>query len=241
MYLDIHSHILSGIDDGAEDLTISQTLLKTLYSQGVTDIIATPHFYPMFDSLDEFLENRKKSFSMLCEYLKDEKEIPNIYLGSEVLYYSGISYASELKSLTLADSRYILLEPDYFLLNAKFENEILHLIELDFIPIITHIERYQKAKGFKRFYEFVKKNGVLAQVNATSFFSKNYARILKKLIKDNVISFIASDTHSLDIRPPMIKNALDKISYSCGQDYAQRLIENSQKLMGKITAKEDEI
>lgn len=240
MYLDIHSHILPNIDDGAEDLSISQRLLEIIHSQNITDIIATPHFYPMFDNLEEFIENRQNSINLLLSSVKDTT-MPNIYLGCEVLYYSGISYASGLEKLTLANSRYILLEPDYCLLNAKLQREILHLRDLGFIPIITHIERYQKAKGFRSFYKFVKEKRILVQVNATSFFSKHYNRILKKLVKDNIISFIASDTHSVDVRPPMIKPALDKITAAYGDEYANRLIKNSQKLLNEITKRENEI
>lgn len=237
MYLDIHSHILSDIDDGAEDLTISCELLNNIYSQGITHIIATPHFYPLVDSLDEFIKNRKKSYSLLTTYMQDQPH-PNIYLGCEVLYYSGISYASGLEKLTLAGSRYILLEPDYCFINTRLQSEILHLKELGFIPIIAHLERYHKAKGFKKFYKFIKENSILVQVNATSFFSKHYNRILKKLVADNVITYLASDTHSVDVRPPMIKKALEKITVLYGEHYAKKLTQNSQNLLSEIDHKE---
>lgn len=237
MYLDIHSHILSGIDDGAEDLTISGELLSDIHSQGITDIIATPHFYPLVDSLDEFIENRKKSHGLLLAYTQDQPH-PNIYLGCEVLYYSGISYASGLEKLTLAGSRYILLEPDYCMINSRLQSEILHFSESGFIPIIAHLERYYKAKGFRKFYNFIKENHIPVQVNATSFFSKHYNRILKKLIRDDIITYIASDTHSVDIRPPMIKKALERITELYGKEYTKRLIENTQSLLLEITNKE---
>ncbi len=240
MYLDIHSHILSDIDDGAEDLDVSRTLLQDIHNQGITDIIATPHFYPMFDNLEDFIENRKKCIKNLCEYIKDAPH-PNIHLGCEVLYYKGISFASGLENLTLANSRYILLEPDYCLLNRTFLDEILHLKSLGFIPIIAHIERYHKATGAKKFYKFLKQNGILTQVNATSFFSKSYNRILKKLVKEDLIYFIASDTHSLDVRPPMIKKALKKMTTLYGEVYVKRLTENSQKLLFEITNKESSV
>ncbi len=237
MYLDIHSHILSGIDDGADDLAVSKALLENISLQGITHIIATPHFYPLFDSLEDFIENRQKSLCELQEYLNGDN-YPNIYLGCEVLYFSGISYASGLHNLTLANTNYILLEPDYSLLNNKFQCEILHLKELGFIPIIAHIERYHKARGFKKFFEFVKDNKILTQANATSFFSRSYNRILKKLIKENIITFIASDTHSLDARPPMVKKALDKVSELFGENYAEYFTSNSQKLLTEILNKE---
>ncbi len=240
MYLDIHSHILSGIDDGAEDLSVSLALLSDIYNQGVTDIIATPHFIPISDDLEDFLECRKKVFCELKNALKD-KPHPNIYLGCELLYYSGLSYASSLECFTIADSKYILLEADYGPLSDKFLTEILHLRELGFEPILAHIERYQKAKGFIKFINFIKVNGILTQVNATAFNNKNYTKLIKKLVKEDLITFLASDTHSLDVRPPMIEDALKRITFDYGKEYAEKLISNSQKLLSEIVKKESQV
>lgn len=233
MYLDIHSHILSGIDDGAEDLSVSLALLNDIYNQGITDIIATPHFFPIYDNLEDFLENRQSAFEELQNALKD-KPHPNIYLGCELLYYGGLSYASSLESFTVENSKYILLEADYGLLNNKFFTEILHLKEIGFEPILAHIERYKKAKGFRKFIRFIKANGILTQVNATAFNNKNYNRLIKKLVKEDLITFVASDTHSIDVRPPMIEAALEKITADYGEEYAKKLITNSQILVSEI-------
>ncbi|MBQ4119158.1 MAG: hypothetical protein IJD45_02070 [Clostridia bacterium] len=233
MYLDIHSHILSGIDDGAEDLSVSLALLNDIYNQGITDIIATPHFFPMYDNLEDFLENRQSAFEELQNALKG-KPHPNVYLGCELLYYNGLSYASSLENFTIENSKYILLEADYRLLNKKFFAEILHLKEIGFKPILAHIERYKKAKGFRKFIRFIKANGILTQVNATAFNNKNYNKLIKKLVKEDLITFVASDTHSIDVRPPMIEAALEKITADYGEEYAKKLISNSQILVSEI-------
>lgn len=240
MYLDIHSHILYDIDDGAKDLEASLLLLKELKNQNVTDVIITPHFYPLSNTLDDFLSKRQTRFDKLLSLTK-QNALPNIYLGCEILYYSGISNASCLEKFTLSGSKYILLEADYGLLNKHFEYEILKLKESGFIPIIAHIERYHKANGYKKFLKFAKENHILLQVNATSFCAKHYARTLKKLVKEDLIGFIASDTHSITTRPPMIRDALSKISQLYGETYMQKLISRSQQLLNEITFKESDI
>ncbi len=240
MYLDIHSHILCDIDDGAEDLSISLALLSDVYNQGITDIVATPHFIPTSDNLEEFLEDRQNSFLKLKEALKDTPH-PNIYLGCELYYYSGLSYASSLESFTIENSKYILLEPNYELLNDKFLAEILRFRKLGFEPILAHIERYKNAKGFRKLIKFIKANHILTQVNATAFYNKKYTRLIKKLFKEDLITFVASDTHSIDVRPPMVGGAFEIIEADYGKEYVNKLIDNSQKLLSKIAKKENAV
>ncbi len=239
MYLDIHSHILHRIDDGAEDLSVSLTLLKDIYNQGITDIIATPHFYPIYDNLEDFCSKRQKRYLELKHASKNTTH-PNIYLGCELLYYSGLSYASSLEDFTIEKSKYILLEPEYSLINNKFFNELLHLRQLGYEPIIAHIERYKKAKGFKKFLKFVDINSIKTQVNATAFYNKHYNRLIKKMVKQDIITYIASDTHSIDIRPPMINGALKIITEKYGEAYTEKLISNSQKLLLEIVKKDND-
>ncbi len=230
--IDIHSHILPAVDDGAKTIDESISILNEMLSQGITDVIATPHFYPHNDSLEEFTERREKAFSQL----KNLKNSPNIYLGCEILYYSGISKAGPLESFTINNSRYILLELNSYLINKALFSEILYLInERNIIPIIAHIERYHKSRNYKKLLEFVKNNNILTQINATSFFSKRYASTLKKLFSLDLVTFIGTDSHSLEMRPPLMKKALQLIEREYGEERKLKLIENSNKLLAEIT------
>ncbi len=73
MLFDIHSHILHNIDDGAKSIDESVALLENMYQQGVTDVIATPHFYPQVDILEDFICNANRSFNQLKATLKTKK------------------------------------------------------------------------------------------------------------------------------------------------------------------------
>ena len=88
--IDIHSHILPNIDDGSKSIEESVNLLSILNEQGITEVIATPHFYPHLDNLEEFSEQRQYQFEELSEAIKD-KNLPKIYLGCEILYFNGIA------------------------------------------------------------------------------------------------------------------------------------------------------
>ena len=99
--VDFHSHFLPGIDDGADDVSMGAEMLRESYRQGVRVMCATPHFYADEDDPDTFLARRDDAFRRLREYLGDEKDIPEIVLGAEVLYFPGISVADEVRTLML--------------------------------------------------------------------------------------------------------------------------------------------
>ena len=237
--LDIHSHILPAVDDGAKTIEESLEILKEMYRQGITDVLATPHFYPLEDNLEDYLSITRKAFSVLKENTKPKK-VPNIFLGCEILYYSGISKASKLKHFTLNGSCFLLLELTPDLINDNLFDELLYLKgKRNIVPIIAHIERYKTAKKYKKFINFVKDNGILTQVNATSFFRKDYSKTLDKLFSENVVTFIGTDSHSVDRRPPFMDIALEKIAQKYGNETKEKLIENANKLYLDITGKEN--
>lgn len=237
--LDIHSHILPGVDDGARNLNESFCLLSEMHRQGISDVIATPHFYPDSDSRESYFrriipayESFKKEYT---EKLSAGEKLPNVYLGSEVLYFPGILSSDHISDFTLNNSRYLLLElTDAAVDDKLFEELYILKNERRIIPIIAHIERYHKAKKFKKLLKFIESEKIPAQVNASSFFVKGLAKPAEKLIKQNRAVFIATDAHSPEKRPPMMASALRVISKKFGERYKERLIRNSERLLEEI-------
>lgn len=235
MFFDIHSHILPAVDDGAKTLEESLELLKALKEQGVTAVLATPHFYPQEDNLIEFTQKCDKAFDLL-NIEAQNKDLPIILKGSEMLYFKGISESTSLKELCLNNSNYLLLELVDKIITPSLFDEIINLSNnLGIIPIIAHIERYYKAKNYSKFLKFIKEHNILTQVNANAFFIPSYKRIIKKLFKMDIVNFIASDTHSPSFRPPMINDALSFIEEKFGKDIKDKLIANSNDLYIEVS------
>ncbi len=235
MLLDIHSHILPAVDDGAKNIDDTLLLLEMMRSQGITHVIATPHFYPNDDTIEEFKTRVTHAVSILN---KRHTTVPDIIIGCELFYFTGISKSELIKEFTLGKSNYILLEPTPFLINKTLMSELLYLKnELGLIPIIPHIERYHKSKGYKDFLKFINENNILCQVNAGSFFDKHYIKTLNKLFKMGIVNFVATDTHSLN-RPPLLTNALEEIEKRFGEDEKARILSNLETFLSEITAKE---
>ena len=206
---------------------------------GITDVIATPHFYADSDNLCDFKSRTEKAYNSLCAAAKG-KNLPNILLGSELLYYRYIGISDAVPQFCLNGSRYLLLElTDDCISDSFFEDMSDLKNKLGIIPIIAHIERYYRAPMFKKLLKFIKNEKIPTQVNASSFFSNTYGRTAEKLIKKGYVNFLATDSHSTDTRPPKMKKALEYISDKLGAEYASGFIRNSQVLLDKITQEGD--
>ena len=184
--IDIHTHILPHVDDGSDSIDTSLYLLNQEIKEGINKVILTPHQNKQ--NLD-----KKGLIEKYNEFKEKVKDLPiELYLGSEVYYYSGLKEdLKDGKILTLMDSKYFSVE-----FSTRIEYNIKDILYdftvLGFKPIIAHIERYDYLS--KEDYEEISKYALI-QVNASSFFNKNYKKICMYLLKNNLIDFIASDCH----------------------------------------------
>lgn len=239
-FIDIHSHILHGVDDGSKSLLMSLELLEMMKAQGITDVIATPHFDARYENFEEYTAKVNAAYTELLDAVKG-KELPNIYLGSEVYYFRGIGKSYGIRNLALASSRYILLELSGMPIDDTVIKEIQGIYDnVGLKPILAHIERYADVKGFKKLLKLIEHGTVLAQVNAPSVFLPRFKRVTQKLIKRGYISFLATDTHSTDLRPPMLDKSLSEVEKIFGSHQREVFLENSEKLLNKISNAEKE-
>ena len=238
--LDIHSHILPNVDDGAKNIHASLEILSSMKRQGITDVIATPHFYPNSHDLDHFIEKTQSAYQLLLS-LPEYENLPNIYMGCELLYYNSVSRSQSLEYFTINNSNYLLLELTPYDIGKTLFDEILTLkYERNIIPIIAHIERYSISHKYKYLVDFVKANRIQTQVNTTSFFSRKYPAVLHQLFNRNIITYLGTDSHSMESRPPMMKHALNAIEQSYGEAAKLRLLQNADNLFREITKKDND-
>lgn len=221
--IDWHSHILPSMDDGSKDAAESVAMLEMLSSQGVSTVVATPHFYANDESVESFLERRGRSLDVLKPLLTDEH--PSIVSGAEVKYYQGISRMSGLPDLRVEGSEVLLLEMPFGLWTEYMIRELSELSSMSGVTVVlAHVERYlkfQKTKDLDRIFE----NGILAQANATFFTSFVSRHKALSLLKKGAIQFVGSDGHNTESRPPLIKKAFDVISKKFGDDYIGQMNE----------------
>lgn len=217
--IDFHSHILPGMDDGSKSVEESVEMLKALSEQGITRVAATPHFYANDESVSEFLGRRQESLERLSGSLSPQ--MPQIMLGAEVRYYEGLSRHENIRDLCLQGTKLLLIEmPEC----RWSEFAIRELTDIAcggrIIPVLAHIERcifLQKKEVLFRLLH----NGVLMQINAeflNGFLSRGKA---VKLLKNNQVHFIGSDSHNMQSRPPDIGKAYQTVFNKLGGDFAE--------------------
>lgn len=237
LFFDIHSHIIPAVDDGSSNIEESIELLKLMKAQGITHVIATPHFYPEEDNLADFSEMISSAFSEL-EKTASKYGLPKVYRGCEMLYFKGIGNSTSLSELCLNGSSFLLLELTEASINDDLFEDIRAMRENSgIIPIIAHVERYCKARNYKKFLKFIKAEGIPTQINASSLSVPVLYRAVSKLLKSGLVFVIATDTHSVEQRPPMLSQAMKIIEEKFGSDVKKRLIKNSHILFEKIVSK----
>lgn len=234
-FLDIHSHILPAVDDGARDLTTSIQLLEMLKEQGVTHVVATPHFYPDSDNAEDFADLAKSAYKELLTEVSS-RDLPKVFLGCELRYFSGIGKSSAIKQFVINGTDYLLLELPYGAPITKIVlQDIIDINEQQGLtPILAHVERYNKVPGYKKLLKLIAEGYALAHINASAIATKESIRTCEKLIKGGYVSYIASDTHSPKHRPPQFDKALPYISERLGKSAVNRLIIKANQLLEEI-------
>ncbi len=208
--IDLHTHILPQMDDGSDSVTLSHRMLLALRQQGVQLLAATPHFYAYKEAPQTFLKRRQEAYDRLAP----PEGSPEIMLGAEVAYFSGISRSDEMRKLRIGNSRLLLLELPFSDWSRTMVHEVLDIGKnLSLTPVLAHIDRYRRVAGFWQTLELFSHAGVLLQCNAEAI-GKLFSRRLIGMVKDGQIQFLGSDCHNMTTRPPNMHKAVAKLEKS---------------------------
>lgn len=196
--IDIHSHILYGIDDGAKTLEESIALLKKMHDLGFTKIIATPHY---MENTEYVADNKKKKeiVSELKRKLKEEHIDIDLYLGNEVYIFEDIIEKIKKQAIfTLNQTDYLLVEiPLLEHLHADLDI-LFELIRSGVHVVLAHPERYIIFQKDPKLIDKYTDMGILLQGNYESFngkYGKKCEKLAKKLLKEHRYFTISSDVH----------------------------------------------
>ena len=232
--VDIHAHILPGVDDGAKDIKDSLAIARKLIEKGITHVVATPHY--MEDLCQLTPEETEKRVEQLQSVFSDEGLNIKVLPGAEA--YITADLGKKVKSgqiATLNNSRYILVELPMNSIPGYVHHVFYDLLVLGYTPIIAHPER--NSLLFKR-QDYLKawlEEGVLLQLNAGSLLGihgPSVKSVAKKLLINRKFHFIASDIHTGKEKNRSIFNGFEKIKKLTGFNNglfcynARRVIDN---------------
>lgn len=199
-FIDIHNHLLPGIDDGAKTVADSIALIKEFATFGVSHFIATPHI------MHNYYPNDRRTISDALTEVKhallinDLKHI-SIDAAAEHMIDDNFEHLLDTKSAMAMRNEYLLVEMSYLQPPINFEEAIIKTASNGYFPILAHPERYGFLHHRKRKYKEYKEHGILFQMNLLSlgeYYGKEVPKVAAELLHDGLIDFVASDVHNLD-------------------------------------------
>lgn len=223
---DIHCHVLSGVDDGAHDTEQSMEMLRFMYNEGIRNVILTPHYHAGHVEPDVDLINAR--FRKLARHKEQDWSLADLrlYLGCEIYYYPSIvSWLDEGRVLSMAGSDYVLLEFGYTMEKREIYEGITEVVNAGYRPIIAHVERYEKLVGHIDLVDELIAKGAYIQVNCRALERGFRIRsFVKKLLREEMVHFLATDAHDMMGRAPEMANAVSYVSKHFGEDYCNRIV-----------------
>jgi len=224
--IDLHTHILPGVDDGAETLEDALAMARVAHDDGISTIVATPHRNPWSYRADRAdAERRLEDVRQACR--ANGIEI-RLLLGGEA--YIAPDLADQVRgglALTINGGRFLLVEWPYDQYPGYSEQVIFDLQVRGIVPIVAHAERYRIVQRDPSYLARLIERGVLVQVTASSLlgeFGPEIQKVTETLVTCGLAHLIASDSHAVDRRPPVLSAARDRAAALIGEVRARAMV-----------------
>jgi len=225
--IDLHCHLLPGIDDGSDNLAMSLAMARMASSDGITTIACTPHILPgVYNNTGPQI---RAAVAGLQQRISEAGIPITVVTGADVHIAPDLGIQlREGRVLTLNDSRYLLLEPPHHLLPPRLEDLVFGLQAAGYIPIITHPERLSWIEGgFDLIKRFVN-NSVLMQITGGSLlgeFGRRPRYWAERMLDEGLCHLLATDAHKTDRRVPRLSEAYLLVAKRLGEEEAANLVQ----------------
>lgn len=224
--IDLHSHILPGIDDGAPDLGVALEMARIAVANGVVVQACTPHIFPgLFDNSGPQIRFAAQE---LQRHL-DEREIPlRLVTGADVHVVPNMVKGLQTGAiLSLADTRYVLVEPPHHVAPPRLEHFFFELLAAGYVPILTHPERLTWIETRYETIVQLFRAGVWMQVTAgalTGAFGRRPRYWAERMLSEALVHILASDAHGARRRPPDLAEGRAAAAKWLGEEEAEQLV-----------------
>ncbi len=218
--IDMHAHILPGVDDGPDTLEDAVEMIRLAMREGISHIIVTPHYkLPRYDNTKTL-----EAFNQLMEAIKSEPIGIEVSLGNELyLDETALTALTSQNCRTLAGSQYVLVELPVQRL-YPFHEQLLYEIQMrDYKVILAHIERYDYFMDNLSYLEEMIHRGCYTQMNASSIVARGTSKKLFTIVDKGLVHLIATDCHCIKKRAPYFKKAYEQVEARVGAKMAERL------------------
>jgi protein-tyrosine phosphatase len=224
--IDLHCHILPGIDDGAPDFAVSIAMAKACVADGVSVVACTPHILPgLYHNTGPQI---REATERLQQILNRENISLRLVTGAD--NHIVPDFVAQLHSghlLPLADSRYVLVEPPHHVAPPRLEDLFFSLLVADCVPILTHPERLKWISSYYQMIQRLARAGVWMQITAGSLagaFGGNARYWAERMLDEGYVHILATDAHDVNHRPPNLSQGRVLAAKRVGDVEAQHLV-----------------
>lgn len=231
--VDVHAHILPGLDDGAANMDESLAMLRIAASEGITDMIATPHFKS--GRYNASPARIQEALARLREAAREQGIPVRLYPGNEIFYFEGVeALLAEGKICTLNGSSYVLFEFYPYAPFSHLRNALNSVMRAGFQPVLAHAERYSCLLRDVENLDYLKSSGVLIQVNAAGVTGKSFSekRFFRRILDAQLVDFVGTDAHDTHHRAPLLAKCAGVLQRKYGSEYARQILgENAREIL----------
>lgn len=224
--IDLHCHLLPGIDDGPADLATTLSMARIAVDDGIATIFCTPHIYPgLYENVQSDILRRvhqlritlqRENIPLQLSYGADTHLVPEVMDGLK----SG-------RIPTLGGSRYLLLEPSHNVRPPRFTESVFALIGAGYVPVITHPERLTWASDHMSDFFALARAGAWMQVTGGALlgrFGPSVQKLADRFVGDGWTAVLASDAHTTNRRAPQLAEAVQRAASLIGKEEAMRMV-----------------
>jgi protein-tyrosine phosphatase len=224
--IDLHSHVLPGVDDGAPDLEASLAMARMAAEDGIQVMACTPHFMPgLYDN---------ESADVLARIEDLNARVADAGIGLTLVSGADAHIRPDFltclrdgRILTLNNSRYVLFEPPHNILPQRLDDMLFNIVVAGYVPILTHPERMKWIEqSYAMMVELVRA-GVWMQITAGSLsgrFGKRPRYWAERMLNEGLVHILATDAHNLSSRPPLLAEAREAAAAALGAEEADNLV-----------------
>lgn len=233
--IDLHCHILPGIDDGAPDLDVSLKMARMAVADGIVTVACTPHILPgVYENVGADIRARVRGLSAALE----NAGIPLLLTSGadahlQPFLLDGLK-SGEIPSL--GGTRYFLLEPPHHVAPPRLEAFTFGMLTAGYVPILTHPERLSWIDDHYGLIQRMAASGVMVQLTADSVtgrFGRRPQYWAERMLDEEMADLLASDAHDTRQRPPRLAEARDAVAKRCGDATAVNLVATTPLAMLK--------
>jgi protein-tyrosine phosphatase len=224
--IDIHCHLLPGIDDGAPSLDTSLEMARMAVNDGIRTIFCTPHIYPgLYENTGPDIRHRVEQLQLI---LNDKGIALTLSFGADAHLVPEIFDGLRTGRVpTLSGGRYLLLEPSHHVRPPRFVESVFELIATGYVPVITHPERLTWTEQHYSDFTELSRSGAWLQITGGALvgrFGPRVRQLAERFVGDGWADVIASDGHTTGQRAPVLAEARARAASLLGDDEAARLV-----------------